>query len=137
MIGPKQAKPTKAQERAAYDATTARDEGKCVRCGWCGNTQRDHRQNRDGFNTVPSNLQLLCGPHGDEPGCHLWKTRNPAAAIEEGFACPRWARPEWWPAWRLGVGWVLYFDAPDPEGRWWTEITDATATLLMREGKAE
>ena len=108
--------------------------GKCVRCGYAGVVHRDHRQNRSqGGRTVVSNLQLLCGPHGDEPGCHSWAHHNPSAAVLEGFACPGWARPEFWPAWRFDVGsWVVYFDGPDSRGRWWDEITQATADLLMR-----
>lgn len=141
MIGPKTPKPSKADEKAAYTAATARDEGKCVRCGWYGNDERDHRQNRMTGNTVVSNLQILCGPH-QEPdgwvqGCHSWKSLNPAAAVLEGFSCPRWARPEWWPAWRADVrSWVLYFDVPDSQGRWWSEITQATADLLMNGGQS-
>lgn len=129
MIGPKTPKPTKAEERAAYAAVTERD-GLCLRCGIVGHLERDHRQNRSqGGLTVPSNLQCLC------TWCHRWKTENPAAAVLEGFAVPGWARPEWWPAWREPQrSWVLYFDAPDSRGRWWTEITETTADLL-REGR--
>lgn len=143
MIGPKTPKPSKADEKRAYAAVTERDQGRCVRCGHAGNTERDHRQNRMPGNTVVSNLQLLCGPHLDVDGrmvggCHSWKTLNPSAAVLEGFAVPRWARPEWWPAWREDVrSWVLYFDAPDSHGRWWTEITQATADLLMSGGNSD
>lgn len=127
MIAPKTPKPTKAEERAAYEAVTARDEGRCVRCGRAGVVQRDHRQLRSqGGLTVPSNLGLLCPP------CHEWKHANHTLAVAEGFTVPSWARPEWWPNLRWGVAWVLYFDQPDSHGHWWTEITDATATLLMR-----
>ena len=133
MIGPRVPKLTPAQEKSAYAAVTLRDEGRCVRCGRVGDVERDHRQNRDAFNTVPSNLQLLGGAFGC--GCHKWKTENPAAAVLEGFAVPRWARPEWWPAWRADVhSWVLYFDTPDTHGNWWTEITGSTADLLMKGG---
>ena len=135
MIGPKPAKHSKVQEQAAYDATTERDDGKCVRCDWYGTVHRDHRKNRSqGGLTVVSNLQLMCGPHGDDPGCHHWATVNPTAALLEGFAVPSYARPELWPAWRHGVGWVLYFDAPDVDGAWWQAITETTADLLMNEG---
>lgn len=126
MIGPKVPKPTKAQERAAYEAVTERDPV-CVRCGKHG-IQRDHRKNRSqGGRTVPSNLQGLCHI------CHSWKTTNPADAVLEGFAVPGWAHPDLWPAWRVGVGWVVYFDAP-VEGLWWREISESTATLLMEGG---
>lgn len=126
MIGPKTPKPTPRQEREAYDACTTRDP-QCVRCG-ANFIQRDHRKNRSqGGRTVLSNLQGLCVT------CHVWKTENPAAAVLEGFAVPGWAHPEFWPAWRGDVGsWVVYYDAPDAQGRWWDVITQATADLLMR-----
>lgn len=133
MIGPKSPRPSKAEQekldRQAYTDVTARDPW-CVRCGR-PRVERDHRQNRSqGGKTVPSNLQGLC------PICHRWKTENPAAAVLEGFAVPGWGRPEWWPAWRADVrSWVLYFDVPDSQGRWWTEITQATADLLMSGGQ--
>lgn len=126
MIGPKIPKPTAADEKRAYEAMTVRDDNRCVRCGVYG-IERDHRQNRQAGNTVVSNLQGLCPP------CHLWKTEHPSLALLEGFAVPRWARPEWWPAWRWDVhSWVVYFDVPDSQGRWWSEITETTADLLMR-----
>jgi hypothetical protein len=96
--------------------------------------ERDHRQNRQPGNTVVSNLQLLGGAFGCR--CHQFKSEHPSLALLEGFAVPRWARPELWPAWRHDVGgWVLYFDAPDPDGRWWEPITEATAHLLMNGGE--
>jgi hypothetical protein len=126
MIGPKKAKPTPADEGRAYEAMTERDQDRCVRCGKHG-VQRDHRQNRQSGNTAVSNLQGLC------PTCHQWKTENPTAAILEGFAVPRWADWSIWPAWREDVrSWVLYLDAPDSEGRWWSEITETVADMLMR-----
>lgn len=128
MIGPKRVKLTTRQERAAYDITTARDRDTCNRCGTVGPCDRDHRQGRDAYNTVPSNLQLLGSDLGC--GCHRWKTENPAAAIVEGFTVPRWARPELWPAWRHGAGWVLYDDTGG-----WREISQATADLLMNGGE--
>ena len=120
-VTPKMRKPTKAEEKAAYEAVTTRDGGKCVRCGWYGGTQRDHRQNRSqGGATTVENLQLLCLP------CHTWKGANPSAAVLEGFAVPGWARPELWPAWRYDVhSWVLY------ERDGWTRITETVADLLM------
>lgn len=126
MIGPKIPKPSPADEKRAYDSMTLRDQDRCVRCLKQG-VQRDHRQNRQSGNTVVSNLQGLC------PVCHQWKTENPTAAILEGFAVPRWADWEFWPAWREDVrSWVLYYDAPDSEGRWWSEITETVADMLMR-----
>lgn len=133
MIGPKRVKLTARQERDAYRDVTARDREMCVRCGSTGPTERDHRQNRDPFNTVPSNLQLLGGAFGC--GCHQWKTEHPTLALLEGFTVPRSQRPELWPAWRADVqSWVIYFDAPDADGKWWREITHTTADLLMRGG---
>lgn len=120
MIGPRPAKLTMKQEQDAYRIVTDRDQGRCQRCGRYGTVQRDHRQGRDAYNTVPSNLQCLC------PDCHRWKTDNPVAAILEGFTVSRWSRPELWPAWRVDVGWVLY----DDNGGW-QEISQATADLLM------
>lgn len=135
MIAPKVPKLTLAETRAAYANVTARDLGRCVRCGAFGQVERDHRQNRDPWNTVVSNLQLLGGAFGC--GCHRWKTENPALAVREGFAVPRWARPGLWPAWRHDVGWVLYFDAPDDAGDWWQTISQATADFLMNEGEQQ
>jgi len=125
MIGPRAHKLTPAQEKHAYNLATERDQGRCVRCGARGDVERDHRQNRTAFNTVVANLQCLGGPFNC--GCHLWKTENPSAAILEGFAVPRWAHPELWPAWRHGVGWVIYDDAGG-----WQPINESTADLLMK-----
>jgi hypothetical protein len=52
----------------------------------------------------------------------------------EGFACPSYAHPAFWPAYRFGVGWVIYYDHADSNGDWWDEITDTTADLLMARG---
>lgn len=130
MIGPKLPKQTAADERRARAAVKERDQGICVRCGRPGNNW-DHRKNRSqGGRWEASNGQTLCG--SGTTGCHGWRTLNPAAAVLEGFAVPGWGRPEWWPAYRADVrSWVLYVDVPDSFGRWWTEITHATADLLM------
>lgn len=125
MIGPRPVKLTPTQEKHAYEIVTTRDRGQCQRCGRFGPVDRDHRQNRDAYNTVPSNLQCLGSDRGC--GCHRWKTENPSAAILEGFSVSRWSRPELWPAWRYEVGWVLY----DNDGGW-QEISQATADLLMK-----
>jgi len=119
---------TAKQEREAYDIVTARDGGMCQRCGLYGPVDRDHRQNRDPYNTVPSNLQCLGSDFGC--GCHRFKTEHPGLALLEGLTVPRWARPELWPAYRFGVGWVLY----DDDGGWQT-INQATADLLMNGGE--
>jgi len=131
MITPKIPKLTPAQEKRAYADVTERDKGRCVRCGHPGPTERDHRQNRDPFNTTPANLQLLGGAFGC--GCHKWKTENPRLAILEGFAVPRYARPELWPAWRVDGGWVLYFNEPI-DGEWWQPISESTAEFIMSNG---
>ena len=129
----KRPKLTRKQEQDAYKTVTARDLGQCQCCGRFGPTDRDHRQNRDAWNTTPANLQLLGGAFGC--GCHIWKTENPAQAVEAGFSAPRWADPLEWPAMRHGVGWVLYYDAP-VDGAWWRPISEQEARALM-EGKEE
>ena len=119
MILPKTSKPSRAQERDAYELVTLRDRGACVRCGFTGQVERDHRQNRMPGNTVASNLQLLCGPFAPNGGCHKWKSEHPADAIAEGFAVSKYEDPLVWPARRLftgehGIrtfGWVLYDNA--------------------------
>lgn len=131
-VGQRPVKLTPRQEKESYAAVTMRDGFLCVRCGKLGRVDRDHRQNRDAYNTVPSNLQCLGSAFGC--GCHKWKTENPSAAFSEGFAVPRYARPELWPAWRFDVGWVLYFDEADADGNWWQEISQTTADLLMNGG---
>lgn len=133
MIGPKQEKQTAADERRARAAVKERDKGFCVRCGDVGGNF-DHRQNRSqGGRWVASNGQTLCG--SGATGCHGWVTQNPAQAVAEGFACPGWARPAFWPAWRADVAsWVIYYDVADSKGRWWSEITESTAEMLMKGG---
>jgi hypothetical protein len=108
VIGQRPVKLTKAQEKHAYDVATERDQGRCVRCGSGGVTQRDHRQNRTAYNTTPANLQLLC------VACHRWKTENPKDAASAGFAVSRWADPTQILAYRHDVGWVKY----DNDGGW-------------------
>lgn len=131
MILPKKPKPTPREERQAYYDATVRDENRCVKCGFLG-IERDHRKNRSqGGLTTVANLQGLCRE------CHQWKTENPAEALRLGFAVPSYARPEFWPGWRVGIGWVQYFDAPNVFGRWWQPITEHVASLLMQEGRAE
>lgn len=129
MIGPRPVKLTAKEMREAYQIATQRDEGRCQRCGKTTTVHRDHRQNRTAYNTVPSNLQLLCALE-----CHPFKSEHPQLAVLEGFAVPRWARPDVWPAYRFGVGWVIYFDAPDGDGNYWRAITESTADLLMNGG---
>jgi hypothetical protein len=126
VIGPKVSKPTKADEREAYELATLRDADTCQRCRRdCGPTARDHRRNRSqqGY-TVASNLQVL------GLTCHLWKSEHPLSAVEDGWGVPGWADWREWPARRWlstrqatqRLGWVLY----DDEGGW-VEITDRDA----------
>lgn len=119
-----------AAEQGAYDTVTLRDANTCQKCHRVGvATQRDHRRNRSqGGKTLPSNLQLLC------VFCHDWKTSNPKRAIAEGWQCPGWADPTWWPARRwlpTAIGtkraaWVLYDDVGD-----FIEISSTEAEAVM------
>lgn len=86
-----------AATRTAYRLVTARDAGRCVRCGANWRIQRDHRKNRSqGGPTACSNLQLLCS------ACHQWKTEHPAQATRTGYAVPGYVRAtDEWPARRL------------------------------------
>ena len=133
MIGPKRPKLTKRQERDAYFDATERDSvngiERCQRCGVYGSCDRDHRQNRDRYNTTVGNLQLLGSDFGC--GCHRWKTEHPAKALDEGYAVPRNANPLDYPAYRYGVGWVLYYDEPGERGEWWEVISETRARELM------
>lgn len=135
MIRPKRLKQSEANKRDAYEVTYHRDKATCQKCRRPGlHVERDHRQNRDPFNTVPSNLQLLCGPFSPEGGCHKWKTEHPREAVAEGWAVPRWADPAEWPARRyfrnrwgvLRAGWALYADDGTV-----TEITEQEAFRRM------
>lgn len=129
MIGPKEPKPTAREEKQAYEAATARGQGSCARCGARGAVQRDHRKNRSqGGLTTLANLQLLCSP------CHQWKTENPAQALRDGHAVPAYARPELWPAWHVGIGWLMYFNQPDEQGRLVTPISESMAEFIMSNG---
>lgn len=129
-VGQRPVKLTAKQEREAYRLVTERDQGMCQRCGYRGPVERDHRQGRNAYNTVPSNLQCLGAALGG-CGCHKWVTEHPEQAVLEGFTVPRWAHPQLWPAYRIGAGWVLYFDTPDADGNWWQPISQATADLIM------
>lgn len=129
MLRPKVAKPTKAEEREAYRIATDRDENSCVKCRRGGPVERDHRQNRQGGNTVASNIQCLCRTH------HQWKTEHPEEALADGYAVPRWAVPSEFPARRwlrtfhgvLRAAWVLL----DDHGSW-VEIDADEAARRMR-----
>lgn len=141
MIGPKIVdERTKRQieldEHAAYELVTLRDANVCVRCmkrDPMFGVSRDHRRNRSqGGETVPSNLQLLCGDGSS--GCHHWKGSRIKDAYAEGYAVPGYADPHEWPgrrwvrdAGRLFQVWVLYHD----DGKF-TEISDREAQLRMK-----
>lgn len=110
-ILPKTRKPTAREEREAYLLATYRDDDTCQRCRRdCGQTARDHRQNRQPGNTTAANLQVL------GLRCHQWKTEHPHDAMREGWAVPGYALPENWPARRwqetahgmLRLAWCLY-----------------------------
>lgn len=137
MILPKTAKPSKADEEDAYEAATLRDNNTCQRCRRdCGPVARDHRQNRQPGNTILVNLQCL------GLRCHIWKTEHARDALTEGWAVPSWADPAEWPARRYTrdtfgvsrISWVLYLDAPGPDGLLWTVIT-AEEALRRMEGR--
>lgn len=135
MIGPKLTKPSKADERDAYELATLRDNDTCQRCKrncGMGITSRDHRKGRGvGGLTTPANLQVLGGT--GTTGCHGWKGSHPATAMAEGWSVPGWADPLVWPARRwvkartgLRLAWVLYRN----DGRW-DEISDEEAARRM------
>lgn len=138
LLGQRPTKLTKREEQHAYDVATERDLGVCQRCGRTGPTDRDHRQNRDPFNTVPANLQLLGSSRAvGGCGCHEWKTRNVADALQQGFTVPSWGTPDEWPAYRAWDGWVIYLNEPDHQGRWWKPLTEKEALAILAELLAE
>lgn len=123
VIGQRIPRQTERQKREAYEAATARDKGRCVRCGTNATTHRDHRQNRTAYNTTPANLQLLCALD-----CHPWKTHFPEWAMRDGFSVSRFAvDPAMVPAYRFDAGWVLYLDEPDEDGNWWRKVDEPNA----------
>jgi hypothetical protein len=115
VIGPKLEPISAKAEKLAYDIATARNEGVCELCRRRpGN--RHHRQGRDPFNTIPSNLLLACG--SGTTGCHGLIHQKQAWSRERGYIVPDWAVPSEYPLlyWRrpvLGVWrerWVLLDD---------------------------
>lgn len=70
MIGPKVAKPTAAESRAAYAAVKERSFGLCEICGKVRATEVHHRLHRSqGGRDAASNLLHVCG-WGNHTGCH-------------------------------------------------------------------
>jgi len=114
VIGPKEQRPTAAQEQQAYAIATERDDLTCQMClRWCGAPQRDHRRNRSqGGLTLASNILTLGA------GCHQFKTEHVEWAVAEGWAVPGWADPREWPTRRyfrtplktVRKGWALLDD---------------------------
>lgn len=104
-----------------------RSQGVCEGCGERRGENIHHRKfkSRGGENTV-ENAILLCG-FGNSSGCH--GRAHSGDGAELGWAVPRYARPELWPAHRFGVGWVIY----DNDGGW-QEITESTAEFIMSNG---
>jgi hypothetical protein len=119
-------KQAKRMPQAVRDAVAERSGGTCESCGEAPAHDIHHRKylSRGGTHDV-SNLLHLCGL-GNTSGCH-GKAHN--GGEETGLSVPSWARHETWPVMRRGE-WVLLFDAPDDEQRWWREITETTADLL-------
>jgi hypothetical protein len=134
VIEPKVTPTTAADEKRAYQVATIRDDDTSQRClRNCGPTARDHRQNREPGNTVPSNLQVL------GLRCHQWKTEHPKAAVAAGWSVPRHTalEPREWPARRwlpapfgmVRLAWVLLDDSGG-----WIEIDEVEATFRRRKG---
>jgi hypothetical protein len=128
MLAPKQPKPSRTDEKQAYQWAAERDKGVCCRCRSTNGVQIDHRRNRSqGGLTVLSNIQTLC------LGCHLWKTDHPADANRQGWGCPGWADPQLYPAARIlrsHNGWyVRYLNEPFDDGvrKWWVLVPPAEA----------
>ena len=141
MIAQRRQKQTDAEKKRAYEAATIRDEDLCQKClRDCGRgvTSRHHRQPRDAFNSIVSNLVVLGGT--GTTGCHGFVTAHSRDAIAQGWAMPRHTTivPSEWPARRwlptgygtVRLAWVLYLDAPD-QGVWCVEISDAEASKRM------
>lgn len=117
--------------QSARNAVVDRSGGVCEGCGESRATNIHHRKyrSRGGTHEV-HNLVALCGS-GNTSGCH--GRAHSGEGKDLGWAVPSWAHPEFWPAYRYDVGWVIYHDQA-VEGQWWQPITEATASLLMSEG---
>ena len=119
MIGPKRVKQTKADRMDSYELCVLRDLSTCQMCHKPGLVQMDHRQNRDKFNTVTSNLQALC------MACHQRKTENPAWGYLTGWGVPRWADPSAWAVPRMVAGQWVQVLLDDVGG--WVVVTEQEA----------
>ena len=114
-------------------AVQERSGGVCEACGRTRAVTIHHRQyrSRGGSHDV-HNLIAVCG-FGNTSGCH--GVAHTGEGETYGWSVPSWARPELWPAWRWDVrSWVIYYDQPDSKDRWWSEITETTAQMLMKGG---
>lgn len=131
MIGPKAEKQPKQIPDARRAEVEQRSGGLCESCGVAPAQNIHHRQylKRGGTHDL-HNLIHLCGL-GNTSGCH---GRAHNAGEGSGLSVWSWARPEWWPVVYRGR-WVLLLDEPDQRGRWWSVITESTATLLMQGGQ--
>lgn len=90
MIGPKRPKPSKADERRAYDRTRARSFGLCEICGIHPATEIHHRQYRSrGGRHETANLLHVCG-WGNHTGCH---GKAHTEGHDNGWAVPSGANP--------------------------------------------
>jgi hypothetical protein len=70
VIGPRRAKPTPAESRAAYERVKERSFGLCEICGTARATEVHHRLHRShGGLDVAENLLHVCG-WGNHSGCH-------------------------------------------------------------------
>ncbi len=107
MIAQRRQKQSEAEKRRAYNQATARAGGVCELCGERPG-QRHHRQGRDPFNTVPSNLLLACFL------CHAAIHAQPLKSLDLGHIVPGWARPSEYPLF-IGGRWVLRSDEEDRE----------------------
>jgi hypothetical protein len=90
MIGPRLVPISDAATKLAYKTATARNDGICELCRRQPG-QRHHRQGRDPYNTVPSNLLLAC------LRCHSLIHSKPAWARERGYIVPSWSVPAEYP----------------------------------------
>lgn len=78
---PKRTPQTVKDRNDAYQLATLRDMT-CVKCHR-GVPNRHHRQGRDRYNSIPSNLILLCG--SGSTGCHGEIHAHPAESRAHGF----------------------------------------------------